>query len=75
MNRSGRFAEVSRSSSPCAFDPPGSCGTAGLKAFRFGRGFEIVQTFFENVSAVKARPEFDKMIASVHRGKFDVHLV
>jgi DNA invertase Pin-like site-specific DNA recombinase len=46
-----------------------------LEALASRRGFDIVQTFSENVSAVKARPEFDQMIASAHRGKFDVLLV
>jgi putative DNA-invertase from lambdoid prophage Rac len=34
-----------------------------------------VRVFSENVSAVKARPEFDAMIAAAHRGKFEVLLV
>ena len=46
-----------------------------LEALAKRRGFDIVQTFSENVSAVKTRPEFDAMIAGAHRGKFDVLLV
>jgi DNA invertase Pin-like site-specific DNA recombinase len=46
-----------------------------LEALASRRGFNIVATYAEKVSAVKTRPEFDKMIASAHRGKFDVLLV
>lgn len=46
-----------------------------LEALASRRGFDIVRVFSENVSAVKARPEFDVMIAAAHRGKFDVLLV
>jgi putative DNA-invertase from lambdoid prophage Rac len=35
----------------------------------------MVHTFSESISAVKARSEFDKMIASAHRWQFDVLLV
>lgn len=34
-----------------------------LEALASRRGFDIVQTFSENVSAVKTRPEFEKRIA------------
>ena len=46
-----------------------------LEALASRRGFDIVRVFSENVSAMKARPEFDAMIAAAHRGKFDVLLV
>jgi len=46
-----------------------------LEALASRRGFDIVRTFSENVSAVKARPEFEKMISAAHRGKFEVLLV
>lgn len=43
-----------------------------LEALASRRGFDIVRIFSENVSAVKARPEFEKMISGAHRGKFEV---
>ena len=46
-----------------------------LEALASRRGFDIITTFSENVSAVKARPEFEKMISAAHRGKFEVLLV
>lgn len=46
-----------------------------LEALAARRGFEVVTRFSENVSAAKTRPEFDKMIAAAHRGRFDVLLV
>lgn len=47
-----------------------------LEAVASRRGFEVVTTFSENVSAVKTdRPEFDKMIASAHRGRLAVLLI
>lgn len=35
-----------------------------LEALAKRRGFEVVQTFSEKVSAVKTRPEFDAMIGN-----------
>lgn len=46
-----------------------------LEALASRRGFDIVRVFSENVSAVKARPGFDAMIAAAHRGEFEVLLV
>jgi DNA invertase Pin-like site-specific DNA recombinase len=46
-----------------------------LEALASRRGFDIVTTFSENISAAKTRPEFEKMIAAAHRGKFEVLLV
>lgn len=39
------------------------------------RGWEIVATYAENVSAAKVRPEFDRMLRDAHRGRFDCILV
>jgi putative DNA-invertase from lambdoid prophage Rac len=39
------------------------------------RGWTVVETFAENASAAKARPEFDRMMADAHRGAFDVVIV
>lgn len=46
-----------------------------LQALADRRGFEIVQMFSENISAVKTRPEFERMLKAGHRGKFDVLMV
>ena len=39
------------------------------------RGLTVVETYEENVSAVKARPEFTKMMAAAHRAQFEVLVV
>jgi DNA invertase Pin-like site-specific DNA recombinase len=46
-----------------------------LEALAKARGFEIVSTYAEKVSAVKQRPAFERMLADAHRGKFQVVLV
>jgi DNA invertase Pin-like site-specific DNA recombinase len=39
------------------------------------RRLELVAEYEEKVSAVKARPQFDKMMRDAHRGAFDVLVV
>jgi len=39
------------------------------------RGLEVVATYEENVSAAKARPAFDRMMADAHAGTFDVLII
>jgi putative DNA-invertase from lambdoid prophage Rac len=39
------------------------------------RGFEIVALFEETISAAKARPAYDKMLLSAHRGEFEALLI
>jgi DNA invertase Pin-like site-specific DNA recombinase len=46
-----------------------------LAALAKQRGFEIQAVYDDTASAVKARPEFERMKLDAHRGKFDVLLV
>jgi len=46
-----------------------------LEALARARGFELVATYAEKVSAVKHRPAFERMLADAHRGKFQVVVV
>lgn len=39
------------------------------------RGYEVVATFDEGASAVKKRPEYDRMMKAARRGAFDVLVV
>lgn len=39
------------------------------------RGLEVVETYEEHVSAVKHRPQFERMMEDAHRGKFNVLIV
>lgn len=39
------------------------------------RGFEVVATFEEGASAVKKRPEYERMMKAAKRGSFDVLIV
>jgi DNA invertase Pin-like site-specific DNA recombinase len=39
------------------------------------RGFEIVDRYVEKKSTKKQRPEFDRMLADAHAGRFDVVVV
>jgi putative DNA-invertase from lambdoid prophage Rac len=39
------------------------------------RGFQVVATFAENASALKHRPEWDKLKSGAHRGDFDVVVI
>lgn len=40
-----------------------------------GRGFEVVKCFEENASAVKNRPEWERLKAAAHRGEFRVVVI
>jgi len=46
-----------------------------LVALARQRGFSIEAVYDDTGSAVKARPEFDRMLLDAHRGKFDLLLV
>jgi DNA invertase Pin-like site-specific DNA recombinase len=46
-----------------------------LEALVKGRGFDLVATYAEKVSAVKQTRAFDTLMADAHRGKFHVVLV
>ena len=39
------------------------------------RGYEVVATFEEQASAVKKRPEYERMMKAARRGGFDVLIV
>ena len=39
------------------------------------RGYRLVQTYEEQASAAKSRPEFARMMVDAHRGEFDVLVV
>ena len=39
------------------------------------RGYEVVATFEEQASAVKKRPEYERMMKAARRGSFDVLIV
>jgi DNA invertase Pin-like site-specific DNA recombinase len=41
-----------------------------LQQLASARGFEVVQVFEEHASAVKHRPEWEKVKAAAHRGEF-----
>lgn len=41
-----------------------------LEQLAAARGLKIVAVYSENVSAVKQRPEFEKMMRDAHRGRF-----
>src|SRR5882762_6052559 len=46
-----------------------------LVALARQRGFSIEAVYDDTGSAIKQRPEFDRMTLDAHRGKFDVLLV
>lgn len=46
-----------------------------LERLAHARGFNIVATYAEKISAVKTRPAFERMMADAHRGKFQVVLL
>jgi DNA invertase Pin-like site-specific DNA recombinase len=46
-----------------------------LRRLAATRGFNVTSIFEEKMSAVKTRPEFDKMMLAAHEGKFDVVVV
>jgi putative DNA-invertase from lambdoid prophage Rac len=46
-----------------------------LAALAKQRGFSIEAVYDDTASAVKARPEFERMLLDAHRGQFDVLLV
>lgn len=46
-----------------------------LERLAEARNLTIVETFAEKVSAAKARPQLDRMLAEAHRGRFQVVLV
>lgn len=39
------------------------------------RGYKLVETYEETVSAAKVRPAFDRMMADAHAGAFDVLII
>lgn len=49
--------------------------TPDLERLAKQRGLEIVEVYQEQVSAVKKRPEFERMLEEAHRGRFSVLLV
>lgn len=46
-----------------------------LEQLARARGLEVVTTYEENVSAVKVRPAFKRMLEDAHRGRFDVLVI
>ena len=39
------------------------------------RGLEVVEVYEDSISAVKRRPEFDRMVRDAQRGRFDVLVI
>jgi DNA invertase Pin-like site-specific DNA recombinase len=48
---------------------------AELERLVQARGLEIVEVYEEQVSAVKNRPEYNRMMKDAHRGKFDTLII
>jgi DNA invertase Pin-like site-specific DNA recombinase len=46
-----------------------------LREFCGRRGWEITREYVDNISAVKKRPEYDRMLADARRHRFDTILV
>src|SRR5262249_48385416 len=46
-----------------------------LRRLAEARGVEVVEVYQEKVSAVKKRPEYDRMMRDAHKGKFQALLV
>jgi DNA invertase Pin-like site-specific DNA recombinase len=46
-----------------------------LERLAAARQLKVVETFSEKVSAAKARPQFNRLLADAHRGRFQVVIV
>jgi putative DNA-invertase from lambdoid prophage Rac len=46
-----------------------------LRQLAAARGFQVVQVFEEHASAVKRRPEWERLKAAAHRGEFGVVVI
>ncbi len=67
--RAALYLRVSTETQACENQRP------DLESIAASRGLQIVATYEEQISALKARPAYEKMRNDAHRGRFDVLLI